>query len=232
METIRFFHQPTISESLGNGWFVMKKYFLWLLLVLVICSIFDGSPAKFNYNADHPFPEMIGLAAVGILIATLIFIFIRPVIVWGGRLIYLQCARDENPELKNLFVGFQKNYLNIVLAHFLMAIIIGFGIVFLIIPGIVFACRLAFVPYLVMDKGLEPVKAVEESWRLSRGYGWTVFGLALMTIPIAIAGLACLIVGIFPAMIWINSSFASLYQAVDFAKNQDHVESAEPIMQS
>jgi hypothetical protein len=83
-----------------------------------------------------------------------------------------------------------------------------------------------------MDKGLEPVKAVEESWRLSRGYGWTVFGLALMTIPIAIAGLACLIVGIFPAMIWINSSFASLYQAVDFAKNQDHVESAEPIMQS
>jgi uncharacterized membrane protein len=227
METIRYFHQPTISESLGNGWFVMKKYFLWLLLVVIVCSIFDGSPAKFTQNTEHPFPAMVGLIAFAVLIAILIFIFIRPIIVWGGRLIYLQCARDENPELKNLFVGFQHNYLNIVLTHFLTAIIIGFGFVFLIIPGIVFACRLAFVPYLVMDKGLEPVRAVEESWRLTKGYGWTIFGLALMTIPIVIAGLICLIVGVFPALIWINSSFASLYQAVEFAKSE---KAAPPIV--
>jgi len=218
MEALKYFHKPTISESLGNGWYVMKKYFLWLLLVLIVSSIFDSSPAKFNYNSDHPFPQFIGLVAFAIVGAILIFLLVRPVIVWGGRLIYLQCARDENPDLKNLFVGFQRNYLNIVLAHLLVAVIVGFGLIFLIIPGIVFACRLAFVPYLVMDKGLDPVKAVEDSWYLTRGYGWTIFGLALMTIPIVIAGVICLIVGVFPALIWINSSFASLYQAVDFAK--------------
>jgi len=223
MESMRYFHQPTISESLGNGWYVMKKYFLWLLLVLIVCSIFDGSPAKFTYKTDQPFPAMIGLAAFAIVIAVLIFLLVRPVIVWGGRLIYLQCARDESPELKNLLVGFQHNYLNIILAHLLVAVIVGFGILFLIIPGIVFACRLAFVSYLVMDKGLDPVKAVEESWRLTKGYGWTIFGLGLMTVPIVIGGIICLIVGVFPALIWINSSFASLYQAVDFAKNSETV---------
>ena len=44
METLQYFHNPTISESLGNGWFTMKKYFFWLLLVLIICSLFDSRP--------------------------------------------------------------------------------------------------------------------------------------------------------------------------------------------
>jgi len=220
MEEIKYFHQPTISESLGNGWYVTKKYFLWLLLVVIICSIFE-SPARYTYKADHSFPEMIGFAAFAIFGAILIFLFIRPIIVWGARLIYLESVRDKNPDLKNLFIGFQHNYLNIVLAHLLVAVIVGFGFVFLIIPGIIFACRLAFVPYLVMDKNLDPVKAVEESWRLTKGYGWTIFGLGLLCIPIVIAGLICLIVGIFPAIILINASFASLYQAVEHAKRSE-----------
>jgi len=230
MEEIKYFHQPTISESLGNGWYVMKKYFLWLLLVVIICSIFD-SPAKFGYNfnssdkfASNPFqsfPGFLGLAALGILVAILVFFFVKPVISYGAKLIYLKCTRDIDPDLKYLFLGFQRNYLNIVLAHLLVAVIVGFGFVFLVIPGIIFACRLAFVPYLVMDKGFDPVKAVEESWRLTKGYGWTIFGLGLLCIPIMIAGLICLIVGIFPAIILINASFASLYQAVEHAKRSE-----------
>jgi uncharacterized membrane protein len=208
----------------------MKKYFLWLLLVVIICSLFD-SPAKFGYNFNshdkftsnpiQDFPGILGLMALGVFVAILVFFLVRPIVAYGGRLIYLECTRDKNPDLKNLFVGFQRNYWNIVLAHLLVAIIVGFGIVFLIIPGIIFACRLAFVPYLVMDKNLDPVKAVEESWRLTKGFGWTIFGLALMAIPIVIAGLICLIVGIFPALILINTSFASLYQAIAFEKGQE-----------
>jgi hypothetical protein len=227
MEEIKYFHQPTISESLGNGWFVMKKYFLWLLLVVIICSLFD-SPARFGYNFNssdkftsnpfHGFPELIGLALLGVLIAMLVFFLVKPVISYGAKLIYLKCTRDIDPDLKDLFIGFQRNYFDIVLANLLVFIIVAFGCVFLLIPGIIFACRLAFVPYLVMDKKLDPVKAVEESWRLTKEYGWTIFGLALLAIPIVIAGLICLIVGIFPALILINSSFASLYQAVELAK--------------
>jgi uncharacterized membrane protein len=227
MENLKHFHQPTISESLGNGWYVMKKYFLWLLLVVIICGLFD-SPARFTYKADHSFPEIIGFAAFAILGAILIFFLIRPVIAWGGNLIYLESVRDKNPDLKNLFIGFQRNYWNIVLAHLLVAIIVGFGFVFLIIPGIIFACRLAFVPYLVMDKEMDPVKAVEESWRLTKGFGWTIFGLALMAIPIVIAGLICLIVGIFPALIMINASFASLYQAVAFTHDEEEIQTGDP----
>lgn len=238
MEEIKYFHQPTISESLGNGWFVMKKYFLWLLLVVIICSLFN-SPAKFGYNFNssdkftsnpfHGFPELIGLALLGVFVAMLVFFLVKPVISYGAKLIYLKCTRDIDPDLKDLFLGFQRNYFDIVLANLLVFIIVAFGCVFLIIPGIIFACRLAFVPYLVMDKKLDPVKAVEESWRLTKGYGWTIFGLALMAIPIVIAGLICLIVGIFPAIILINSSFASLYQAVSIIQEKEETPQIETV---
>ena len=101
-----------------------------------------------------------------------------------------------------------------MLANLLLTIIVVAGFLFLILPGIFLAIRLAFVTYLVVDKELEPMKAIETSWKMTSGYEFTILGMALMSIFIMIIGLICLIVGIFPAIIWINSSFASLYQAV------------------
>ncbi len=95
-----------------------------------------------------------------------------------------------------------------------MIALTGIAVVALIIPGIIVACRLAFVSYLVMDKGYDPITAVETSWKLTRGHGWTIFFLGLTSIFIFIGGLILVIVGIFPALIWIKASFASLYQSV------------------
>lgn len=72
----------------------------------------------------------------------------------------------------------RRNYLTIVLSYLLVAAIVIMGFILLIVPGIIFAIRLAFVPYLVMDKGLEPVAAVEKSWNMTRDHGWAIFGAA------------------------------------------------------
>lgn len=42
----------------------------------------------------------------------------------------------------------------------------------------------------------------------------TVQAIGLLAIPISIAGLICLVVGIIPATMWITAAFASLYHAV------------------
>jgi hypothetical protein len=34
-------------------------------------------------------------------------------------------------------------------------------LILLIVPGIIFACKLAFVPYLVVDRKLEPSKPLK-----------------------------------------------------------------------
>ena len=61
---------------------------------------------------------------------------------------------------------------------------------------------------------IDPIEAVELSWKLTRGHGWQIFFMGFVSIFIVIFGLLMLIVGIFPAIIWICSSFATLYESV------------------
>jgi hypothetical protein len=222
---------PTLGESFSNGWNVMKKYFLILFLVVIVMGIIIGPTQVFSWKIepfDHghwnwDFPN-IGLIALGILtvifglIALAYACLIVPVFKFGGNMMFLQAVRDIRPDFNTLIVGFKQNYLNIVLANLLTIALIMLGFIALIVPGIIIACRLAFVSYLVMDKKLDPIMAVEESWKMTKGHGWTIFFMAIVSFFIFIAGLCLIIVGVFPAAIWVGSSFATLYEAVLIGK--------------
>jgi uncharacterized membrane protein len=142
----------------------------------------------------------------------------------GAKMMFVQAARQITPEFDMLINGFRKNYLNIVLANLLVTALVGIGIVCLIIPGILIACRLAFTPYLVMDRDLDPIKAAEESWRLTRGHGWTIFLMGLIGFFIYIAGFICFFIGVLVSDMWIKSSYATLYQSVLVEKGLYQVE--------
>jgi uncharacterized membrane protein len=96
--------------------------------------------------------------------------------------------------------------------------ICGIGFVLFIIPGVIFACRLAFVPYLVMDKGLDPVAAIEKSWFMTRGHGWRIFGMYLLAFVLVVLGFVALLIGALFAIMWVGCAFASLYHAIDAAE--------------
>jgi uncharacterized membrane protein len=206
----------TISGSYEYGWQQMWKHFLYLFLVAVIVMIASAPMSGLQGRHDFDSPGMIALQIIVAAYALLLM----PVIEYGGDLLFLRGMRNEKIDIKEMFSGFTSNYLNIILANLLTFAIVGLGFIFLIVPGIILACRLAFVPYLVMDKKLEPVAAVEKSWSMTRGHGWTIFGMGLLAIPIVIAGLLCLIVGIFFALIWINTAFASIYYAIDIEEQK------------
>jgi hypothetical protein len=71
-----------------------------------------------------------------------------------------------------------------------------------------------------MDKKLDPIEAVETSWRMTRGHGWTIFFMGFSAFFIYLFGLILVFVGIFPAAIWVSSSFATLYQSVLLEKEK------------
>lgn len=218
MENFNGNKQPStsISASYGFGWEQMKKHFLYFFLVIVIVIVANLPMSLLEDKDFGHSPELVLLqiiiAAYGLLVLA--------VIEYGADWINLRLVRDEKIQIEDMFVGFKKNYLNIVLANLLTFAIVGMGIIFLIIPGIILACRLAFVPYLVMDKQLQPVAAIEKSWEMTRGHGWKIFGMGILAIFIFILGLICLIVGSFFALMWISASFASLYHAIDMQEAQ------------
>lgn len=164
--------------------------------------------------------DLISLAPLGLLagffgLLALLYSFLAlPVIEFGSKMIFVQAVRKIKPDFELLLKGFWENYLNIILANLLVVALVILGCIALIIPGIIIGCRLVFVSYLVMDKKLDPIEAVEQSWKLTRGHGWTIFFMGFVSIFIVIFGLILMIVGIFPAIMWVSSSFASLYQSV------------------
>ena len=227
--------KPQVGNVYSYGWQIMKTYFLPLFLLLLITGVI-GMPAGFiNNRPIFSFDEfrhtegwkfvmnenIIRNTAGAIMLkifALAYTLFVINPIGYGAKYVRLKAVRRETFDVKEVFDVF-KNYLNVVLAALLASSIIIIGFIFLIIPGIVFACRLAFVPYLVMDKKLDPVKAVEESWRMTRGYGWQIFWMAILAFFIGVAGFLCLFIGLIFSIIWVGASFAAMYQAV----NQDRM---------
>jgi len=243
METERNYKLvPTFGNSFGTGFQVMLDNFLRLLLVVFVLAIltapfklFDfkfnlhdlpGSPHDLGQWFGHDAGRLFTVGALGMVGVLLGFIALcytflaAPVVKYGGNMIFVQAVRKIKPDFELLIKGFWENYLYIILANLLVVALVVLGIFALIIPGIIIGCRLAFVTYIIMDKKLDPIEAVELSWKLTRGHGWTIFFMGLVSFFIFIIGLCLVFVGVFPALMWISSSFATLYQSVLLEKEK------------
>lgn len=235
METEREYRlSPTFGDSFGTGWNVMFDNFLRLFLLVLIIGIIAApfkvldikvNPSDFhmeNWQWDHAIRfGTFGILAIFYgLFAMLYALLVAPVFQYGANLMFLQSVRRIKPDFETLIKGFSENYLSVILANLLVIALVVLGFFALIVPGIIIACRLAFVPYIVMDKKLDPIESVELSWKLTKGHGWTIFFMGFTSFFIIIFGIIMLIIGVFPAIIWVWSSFASLYESVILEKEK------------
>ncbi|MEW6025672.1 MAG: hypothetical protein AB1599_00045 [Planctomycetota bacterium] len=193
--------QPEVIACYGLAWKQLWKNFPMLLLIVVIYS------------------AMASLNALPFCIGFVYSVLVGWPMVYGLMQVNLKAARGENLEVGDLFAGF-KNYGNVLLAMLLTSLIICGGLLLLIVPGVIFACKLAFVPFLVMDQKKDAIEAIKQSWNMTGGYSMKIFLLYLLGVPIAIAGLIALCVGIIPASMWISLAVAVMYYAVVSAGNK------------
>ena len=199
--------EPTVSGVFGHSWEVLKRNFPELLMVILIqmvLSIPFGFRHRF-YDMDFAGPFTTGLFS---------FIYSLLVLVpvgYGTSWVFLKAVRGESFRVQDMFFAYQQ-FGNVLLANILVCLIVIAGFIMLIVPGIIFACKLSFVPYLVMDEKMEAAEAIRKSWEMTKGYSWTIFWMGVTSIFVFIGGLICFIVGIFPAMIWISMAFACIYR--------------------
>jgi uncharacterized membrane protein len=205
--------QPEASRSYSIGWKVLGVYFVELIVIGIIYTILSGPTGIFQVNKDG-FEGFRWFMAPLVFFAIAYGIFVAGPIEYGTKWAFLKAVRNERVEIKDMFVVFQRNYWNVVVAKVVVSVIIVLGFVMLVIPGIIFACRLAFVPYLVVDQNMDVMEALRVSWDMTRGYGWQIFLIGLLAIPIVLGGLILFFVGVFVSIIWIGLAFAVMYQSV------------------
>ena len=209
-QTIKNVPDGSFSQSFGFGWEQIKKYFLYLFLATVI-----GAIAEMPAGVVRDFHQHLTAGWTFLWILSFLYgLLLLPIITYGIDLFFLKAIRSEPLDFKEIFIGFNY-YVNIILAHLLATALIILGFIFFIIPGFILACRLVFVPYLVMDRQLDPIKAVEKSWQMTYGHGWKIFGMGIVSFFLIIFGLVLMIVGVLFSAMWISAAFASLYYSID-----------------
>ncbi len=224
MENEKYFNLvPSIGGSFGYAWRKMfGKAFLFLLVTVIIVGLLNGPSAGANMKFDGDFNFPLILLFPMILFGLAYSFLFLPIIKFGEKYLFLKAMRDEEVDLKIIFEGFKTKYLNIVLANLIVTALVILGMVMLIIPGIIIACRLVLVPFLVMDKNLEPMKAVEKSWAMTKGHGWEIFFMAILSAFIFLGGVLVFIVGAIVSIIWIHATFATFYQSILNEKEDDN----------
>lgn len=200
-----------VFSSYGHGWRQLWKNFLELFLVGLIgfALSIPGGMGGWGIGPIGTFFGFFGL---------IYSILVTWPVDYGVSYCNLKAVRGEKIEIKDMFEAF-RNYGNAVLAALLVVIIVGIGFILLIIPGIIFSCKLVFVPYLVVDKRMEGFEAIKSSWNMTNGYAWKVFLVYLLAIPIFLAGLICFVVGVIVSILWLRTTLASLYYSIN-AKTQ------------
>lgn len=178
-----------ISASMTYGWETFKANALFLLGVFVavflVSTVMEGAA---KYDAVET-----GFARV---ILEIISSLVQIALELGLVVIVLKFVDGETPEFADLFSRIRLVF-HCALAAIVCFFIVAFGLVLLIVPGIVFSIRLSFFPYFIADEGCGPLDAPQKSWDLTRGHVISLLLFYIVIVGINIAGMLALGVGIF-----------------------------------
>lgn len=114
-----------------------------------------------------------------------------------------------------------KPFWKFLAAELLVGALVIVGLVLFIVPGIIAMIVFLFVPYLVIDRDLGPVKALKESVRITRGFRWELVLLVLIVFVLNILGALALLAGLLVSIPVSSLALVHAYRTLELkAKEQ------------
>lgn len=114
----------------------------------------------------------------------------------GSIKIMLKVVRNQTTEISELFKNNVQYLWQYFLLSLVLAIVVLFGLLLLIVPGVIWSLKYMFAPYLLIDDQLSFSDALTASDRMTRGIKWQLFGFGLATIGLNVLGLLALSIGL------------------------------------
>ncbi len=174
------------AEALRYGWRTTQANLKPLLIISAIGGFLAllGQALTGPAGQTHPRP-LLGLA-IQALQAGVTLAFIRVALaLHDGRSV------DYDRPLELL-----RGFLPYLLTCVLYGLIVAGGFILLIVPGVIWAIQFGFSTFLVAETNLDPVAALKESSRLTRGVKGHLFVFALMLLGTNLLGALALGIGL------------------------------------
>ncbi len=159
--------------------------------------------------------------------ANLTSLIFSPPLAIGMTIFSLNIYRDNNPEIDNLFIPFKTNWVNSILAYFMMGALVAVGFILLIIPGIIAALMFSQVFFIMgEDKEIQAYDALVKSMNMMKGYKWKLFKIWLRLFGLSILCIFTLGIGFIWLSPYQNVVFATFYDDIKDSpsfKNQEYL---------
>jgi len=130
----------------------------------------------------------------GVFVVTPLF---GAVVGAGAYYFVLLRARGQPSVFADMFAGFTRAFLTLMVAGLLISVFVTIGMFCLVLPGVYLAVAYSFTVILAVDKKLGFWESMETSRKVITHQWWRVFGLVLLAIPFLILGAIALGVGVF-----------------------------------
>ncbi len=167
------------GEAKKKFWMFFLFALTYLVVNIVLWEILDP-------NSKNLTVARIG-GLISLLVSTVFWVGVTNIsliVVSWGKLKYL----DLFNKLKYFF-----NFLWAYVLYILM--VVGWSILF-IVPGIYRAIRFSFYPYLIIEKWYNPIKALKESRKITKGKFRDIFSYTLLFGFVNLLWALCLLVGL------------------------------------
>lgn len=202
--------QFSASEAIRFGWETFKRRSWFFVgatfLILLASAICDG----FTSGIDA---ALTGSAEDPSIIGTVINLALGTLVSMGATAFFL--AAHDNPDTADLsLLWHPRPFWKYLGTSILLSLAVGIGFVLLIVPGIIFGLMFMFAPFVVIERELGPIDAMNESNRLTREYKWQLLGFVLLLVLINLLGLMTLVVGLLVSIPVSTLAFVHAYRVL------------------
>jgi hypothetical protein len=205
-ELPKYRERVAIEESIAVGWAVTKKRFLPIFLYTSLALFLAFLPSALAAMA-HDFLERNILFVLLLSLVTVVFVSVSTL---GIIKMNIAFKRGQDFTFDD-FLSVGNCLLNYVGAIILSAIVVGTGLLFFIIPGIIFAIRLSVTDYFIVDRKMGPLQAMSASWTATRGcVGMLILFAGTMQLLMTL-GTLVLVIGMIPAYMVMMVARAQVY---------------------
>ena len=161
-----------LKKSLTDSWSFFKIHAVAIsIIILPIVAPIDILTALYQYfftSEEFLFSEQVIPMAIS---------FIAYPIYTVGVIFYIASViSGENIGTKTLWKLGAKFWLPYIVLSILVGVVVIFGFILLVIPGVIFTIRYAFSEFDLLLNQSKPLDAMRNSWDITKEYMWVILG--------------------------------------------------------
>jgi uncharacterized membrane protein len=164
----------SVGEILDGAVSLYRTSFTTLVSIAIVCL---GIPTVLRVYVALSGEAVSVLAFLALLLWSFGGLVSSAATLWVISETYLGRQASAGEALRFAF----SKIVTLFLAGLAVAIIVMFGMILLLIPGIIAACGYALVSQVVVLEGASADVALKRSWQLTKGFKWKVLGLGLVS---------------------------------------------------